>query len=63
MKARALSGNEIDLKQETINALKMRVRGPVLVANDVGYEDARTVWNAMIDRRPAAVARYSWSWR
>jgi FAD/FMN-containing dehydrogenase len=29
----------------------------VLTPTDPGYEDARTVWNSMIDRRPALVAR------
>jgi hypothetical protein len=34
-----------------------RLRGPLLAVGDPGYEDARSVWNAMIDRRPALVAR------
>jgi FAD/FMN-containing dehydrogenase len=41
----------------SINELKSRLRGPLLAAGDPGYEDSRTVWNAMIDRRPALVAR------
>jgi FAD/FMN-containing dehydrogenase len=57
MRAKTLNGSEIDLKQEMIEGLKMRLRGPVLVPGDHGYEEARTVWNAMIDRKPAAVAR------
>ncbi|MGV7223487.1 MAG: FAD-binding oxidoreductase [Nitrospinales bacterium] len=35
----------------------MRLRGPVLMPGDVGYEDSRIVWNAMIDRKPAFVVR------
>jgi FAD/FMN-containing dehydrogenase len=50
-------GREIDLKQDTFDALKMRLRGPVFLPGDAGYEESRTVWNAMIDRKPAAVAR------
>ena len=57
MKARTTEGREIDLKQEILDGLKMRLRGPVFVPGDVGYEESRTVWNAMIDRKPAVVAR------
>lgn len=33
------------------------MRGKVLTPEDAGYDDARTIWNAMIDRRPALIAR------
>lgn len=57
MRATTTQGREIDLKRDTIDGLKMRLRGPVFLPGDIGYEESRTVWNAMIDRRPAAVAR------
>jgi hypothetical protein len=41
----------------TIEGLREQVRGPVIGPEDDGYDDARTVYNAMIDRRPAAVVR------
>ena len=47
----------MNLEQETLDGLRQRLRGPVLVSGDAGYEESRTVWNAMIDRKPAAVAR------
>jgi FAD/FMN-containing dehydrogenase len=52
-----MEGREIDLKQETLNGLKMRLRGPMFTPGDVGYDESRTVWNGMIDKRPAVVVR------
>ena len=48
---------EVELSQNTMDALRTRLRGPLLLPGDTGYEESRTVWNAMIDRRPAVVAR------
>jgi FAD/FMN-containing dehydrogenase len=57
LRAKTPDGREIDLKQDTLAGLKMRLQGPVFVPGDVGYEESRAVWNGMIDRKPAAVAR------
>jgi FAD/FMN-containing dehydrogenase len=40
-----------------LDALAARVSGQVVRPGDDGYEDARHVYNAMIDARPAAVVR------
>ena len=40
-----------------IDQLSSRVRGQVLRPRDDGYHEARRIWNAMIDRRPAAILR------
>ena len=57
MNVMGLNGGSVDVPQAAIDALKMRVKGPLLMPGDAGYEDSRTVWNAMIDRRPAFVVR------
>lgn len=57
MRATTMDGREIDLKQDAIDGLKMRLLGPLFAPGNVGYEEFRTVWNAMIDRKPAVVAR------
>lgn len=41
------------------NALRENVRGTVIEPDDPDYESARRVYNAMADRRPAAVLRVS----
>ena len=45
MRIRTTQGREIDLKQEALDGLKMRLRGPLSVPGDAGYEDSRAVWN------------------
>ena len=39
------------------DGLKSAMRGPVLQPADDGYDAARAVYNGMINRRPAAIAR------
>lgn len=42
---------------EALEELSGGMRGDVCVPGDEGYEEARIIWNAMIDRRPGLVAR------
>jgi FAD/FMN-containing dehydrogenase len=41
----------------TIQDFKARLRGVLLRPGEAGYEDARKIWNGMIDRKPALIAR------
>lgn len=52
-----LTGSEVVLEQAAIDAFKVGLRGQLLTSDDAGYDAARTVWNAMIDKRPALIAR------
>ncbi|MGE0354399.1 MAG: FAD-binding oxidoreductase, partial [Gemmatimonadales bacterium] len=57
MNAKTLDGRDIALGQEALDGLKSRVKGPMHLPGEPGYEESRMLWNAMIDRRPAVVVR------
>ncbi len=46
-----------EIPSEAVDRFRSQLRGPLLKPGEAGYEDCRTVWNAMIQRRPALVAR------
>ena len=52
-----LDGKVVTIDDAEVQALRAGMRGQVLRADDAGYDAARHVWNGMIDRRPALIAR------
>ena len=42
---------------DTINALKGKVKGQLILPGDSKYDDVRKIWNAMIDRHPAVIVQ------
>ena len=39
-----------------VDALRSAMTGSVLTPSDPGYDQARSLWNGQIDRRPAVIA-------
>src|SRR4029453_2952679 len=57
LKVKTRANGEIALQEDTIRKFKESLRGELIRSEDAGYDDARSIWNAMIDRRPALIAR------
>ena len=49
------TGGERTLTGAVVETFKTKLRGELLRPNDTGYDGARQVWNAMIDKRPALI--------
>jgi FAD/FMN-containing dehydrogenase len=45
------------LQTAKIESLRSKLRGEILLPQDEAYEDARKIWNAMIDKRPGLIVR------
>ncbi|MDQ4077267.1 MAG: FAD-binding oxidoreductase, partial [Chloroflexota bacterium] len=52
-----LSTNDVPVDEGRIQAFAAELRGEVIRPGDTTYDEARKVWNGMIDRRPAVIAR------
>jgi FAD binding domain-containing protein/berberine-like enzyme len=47
----------LEASKEVYSSLRRRFKGDLLRPADVGYEDARGVWNGMVARSPGLIAR------
>ena len=50
-------GRDFMLDVDAIEQFSAELRGGHLLRGDEGYDDARTIYNAMIDKQPALIAR------
>ena len=57
LQVKTCTNGEIILQEDTIRKFKESLRGELILSDDAGYDDARSIWNAMIDRRPALIVR------
>ena len=51
------TGGETSIERAAVEELKESLRGVLLMPGNAGYDHSRAVWNGMIDRRPALIAR------
>lgn len=57
MRAKDVSGAAEGVRSDQLAALRRTFRGELLSPGSNGYDAARQVWNLMVDRRPALIAR------
>lgn len=55
LNANLSDGSSTSLDGAVLEQLKTSLRGSLLLAEDKEYDEARSIWNAMIDRRPALI--------
>jgi hypothetical protein len=56
---KTIDGDYATIKGSEIEKFKASLGGELIQPTDDGYDAARKVWNAMIDKRPALIARCS----
>jgi len=55
----SLNGDPSAVPAEAVVGLQAALRGRLIHPGDADYDQTRTIWNAMIDKRPALIARCS----
>ena len=59
LRAITTTGMDALLNEVAVDEFKAGLRGQMLCPGDDGYDEARKVWNGMIDKRPALIVRCS----
>ena len=57
MAATSGSGSGYEVERAMVAGLRAALRGEVIDRAHPGYHEARAVWNGLIDRQPAVIAR------
>ena len=55
LQALTSSGGKITIDEDAVQSLQSALRGKLLRADNEGYDEARRLWNKMIDKRPALI--------
>jgi FAD/FMN-containing dehydrogenase len=51
----SLDGASVNVDDVVLDALSASLDGALLLPGAAGYDETRTIWNAMVDRKPAAI--------
>ncbi len=54
---KTLNGGTTEVPDAKLTRLKSSLHGSLIGKDDADYDEARTLWNGMIDRRPALIVR------
>lgn len=54
---RGIDGGQRSMTNEEITAFRSSFDGQIFLDGEAGYDEARQIWNGMIERRPAIIAR------
>lgn len=57
LKLAGVAGGEQVVQNTDIQQFIGKFEGEVLRPDDTGYDEARTVWNGMVDKHPGLIAR------
>jgi FAD/FMN-containing dehydrogenase len=57
LSVKTASGASTTLDSSATRSFAQSIKGELLTSDSPGYDQARAIWNAMIDRRPALIAR------
>ncbi|MHA2037906.1 MAG: FAD-binding oxidoreductase [Promethearchaeota archaeon] len=57
LKAIEMDGKDIKIDENDINEFRSNIRGKVLIEGEEGYENARKIWNGIIDKKPAIIVQ------
>lgn len=55
IQVRSLSGAQVSLNDEQLAEIQGAIHGEVICPGDRAYDQAREIWNAMIDRKPGLI--------
>lgn len=50
-------GRQASIPADLLLGLRSGLRGQTLIRDEIGYDDARAIWNGMVDRSPGLIVR------